>query len=187
MEAHKIKVDGRSIHAGEQQTFETYVILSSDQDCDPGMVDYEHPSTWPENWPPNTGDAYLDKSFKAHCDYLYQIVPQAISGSFSDDCPPFSSDGVMGALLNVQLPGYGHLTQAKEPSYHCTCDVTALTNFASLQSHDRLTVAEVLSKYFGFHHAWPLINSNLFWVDGTLDYSERLGKVDGVSMNVMVN
>jgi len=49
MEAYKIKVDGGSIHAGEPQKFETHVILSSDQDCDPGMVDYAHPFTWPEN------------------------------------------------------------------------------------------------------------------------------------------
>ena len=154
MEVHKIKVDGGSIHAGRQQKFETYVILSSDQNCDPSMVDYEHPSIWPENWPPNTGDAYMDKSFNTHY-------------------------GVMGALLNMQLPGYEHHTQVKE--------VFTMKDFMFFYAYVRKQNLPSVYKHCGFQHACFLTKLHLFgWIGDIKDYDERGGWMKSSNMMFQV-
>jgi len=78
------------------------------------------------------------------CVVVYQLMSQAISGSISDNGPPFGLDDIMGAL-NVQLTSFG-LSQAKEPSYHHTYDAIAVKNCSFLQVYGKLAVANILSK-----------------------------------------
>jgi len=65
-----------------------HVVLTSDQDWDPATLDHEYPPNWPEDIPPRLSDAYFDKSFDSHGNYLHWHVSQAISSLVPNDEPP---------------------------------------------------------------------------------------------------
>ncbi len=93
-----------------------HVVLTSDQDWDPTTLDHEYPAIWPEDIPPRLSDAYIDKSFDSHGNYLHWHVLLVIYSLVSRDEPPLSLDDAIDSL-NVQLSAHGHVSQVKEPNY----------------------------------------------------------------------
>ena len=93
-----------------------HVVLTSDQDWDPASLDHEHPPSWIEDLAPDPDNAYDDKRFNAHGDYIHRHVSQAISSLTCSDEPPLSLDAAIDTL-NLQLAAHGHQSQVKEPNY----------------------------------------------------------------------